>query len=347
MRIAGEQETPPLASVRRLGTPPSHINIPKSPLIVGVALIAYYFISGPDSYQVYLATTMITFYIVGLGLDVIFGYAGQISLGSAGFFAMGAYLGAGLAGRGHDTMVVMVVVLLAGVVVGLLLGFVAQRLSGFGFAIVTWGFAVVVHTVILAAPSLTGGQSGLAVPFPVIFGKEAVSVGSLYLLGAVAAVIFTIVNVVVARSRVGRNLLAIKTNPVMARSVGISPVPYRVAALAYAGATASVAGLLFAYGSQVLAPSSVDASLSVTFLALVVVGGVRSVAGVALGTVIVVWLPSALQATAELSAVIFGIALILALRFGEDGIVGIGRSVWHRLSSRTPTRLTEAADGDR
>lgn len=305
-----------------------------APTFVLLGLIGFY-LAQPGSYQLYLVTTMLVYYIVGLGLDVIFGYAGQISIGSAGFFAVGAYIGTLLARAGGDSVLVLPAVLMIGAFVGAALGFIAQRLRGFGFAIVTWGFAIVIQTLILALPEITGGQLGLAVPKPKFLGSLLVDPGAMYAMCGVFAVLFTVANVAIAKSRVGRSLLAIRTNEVMAKAVGIRPAPHKIGALAYAGATAALAGMLFAYNSSYLAASAFDPALSVTFLALVVVGGVRSVAGVVLGTFIVVWLPSQLQATAELSVIIFGLALIVALIISEEGLIGAARNAWRLLRKRT------------
>lgn len=319
-----------------------------------IVLVAAFLFPGvaTNGYEIYVATLVAVYFVVGLGLDVVFGFAGQISIGAAGFYAIGGYTAVLLARAGQNLIVVLVVALLAGLVVGTLLGMVAMQLRGFGFAIVTYGFAVVIQTIIVAAPKVTGGVLGLSVPAPKLFGAVLSSPTALYYVCAVCLVPFVIANVVVRNSYVGRSLLAIQASEPMARSVGLAPARYRVAALAYSGASASIGGALFVLSSQYIASPAFDPALSVTFFAMVVIGGVRSNIGVLCGAFVVVWLPSVLQATSELSYIIFGVALVLALMVSERGVVGLlstlARRLVRQLTGRRgpPPPVAARADGD-
>ena len=301
--------------------------------------------------------TFVAIYFVALlGLNILTGYNGQISLGHGAFMGIGAYVAAvlilgeaGLEGLTlqnapdwlplGDGMRPVFTLPLAGVVTGIIgiaFGMPALRLAGVSLALAT--FAVAVSLPILAKrfDELTGGGGGLILPLPSTpFGWDVSTRHWLYYEAWITAGILFILAWLLVRGRVGRAWRSIRDGEVAAVSSGVSPALYKTMAFGVSSAYAGVAGALLAIEVSYVNPDTFPLSLSVLLLASVVIGGLGSLTGVIFGALLLEFLPIYSQeppfGTFELStqapAVVFGAVLIVIMLLIPGGVAGLLRRI--------------------
>src|SRR5258708_31715962 len=266
-------------------------------LVAGAVAICLF----APGYYAYLLGTLATTALVGVGLNVLFGLAGEVSLGQGGFLALGAY-GIGIltakAGLGFWEALPLAVLLVAAISAALSIP--ALRVTGPYLAMVTIAFGFIVESVSIEWRDLTGGASGLAgIPAP--FGT-----GGTALLGCGFCALALIAFALFARSPLGVAMQATASAPAAARSIGINPLPVRTVAFVLAAAMAGLAGGLQAALTGFIAPSSFPFSQSILFLLVVVVGGAGRTLGPLIGSAIVVLLPEVLAGPSEYRLLGFG-----------------------------------------
>ncbi|HTW83935.1 MAG TPA: branched-chain amino acid ABC transporter permease [Candidatus Sulfotelmatobacter sp.] len=285
------------------------------------------------------------FAIAGLGLVVLTGMNGQISLGHGAFLALGGYVLAVVAhfwGVPYALGVPLAAVLSG--VVGLLIGLVALRLEGAYLALATFALAVAMPTLLKHFKSITGGFNGLTldpVGAPAWFPSTAqnwlyyvtwFSVGVVFLLSAL-----------LVRGRFGRALRALRDNPIAAVSFGINPYVYKTLAFGWSAALAGVAGAFFAMSNAYLSPDSFQATLSIQLLVGAVIGGIMSFWGAIFGALIVQFLPLVAQKINNgAPSVVYGVVLILVMLFLPDGIAGGLHRAFARLRNASPPLALES-----
>ena len=290
------------------------IGIVLAALLVGGTVAICLFAPG---YYAYLLGTLATTALVGVGLNVLFGLAGEVSLGQGGFLALGAY-GVGIlttkAGLGFWEALPLAVLLVAAI--SAVLSIPALRVTGPYLAMVTVAFGFIVESVSVEWRDLTGGASGLVgIPAPFGTGGTALLACGLCTLALAAFHAF-------ARSPLGLAMQATASAPAAARSIGIGALPVRTAALVLSAAAAGLAGGLQAALTGFIAPSSFPFSQSILFLLVVVVGGAGRTFGPLLGAAVVVLLPEVLAGLAEYRLLVFGAGLLIVLWAAPGGIAG-------------------------
>ncbi|HLJ01472.1 MAG TPA: ATP-binding cassette domain-containing protein [Bradyrhizobium sp.] len=278
--------------------------------VVAICLLA-------PGYYAYLLGTLATTALAGVGLNVLLGLAGEVSLGQGGFLALGAY-GVGIlttkAGLNFWEALPLAVLLVAAI--SAVLSIPALRVTGPYLAMVTIAFGFIVESVSIEWRDLTGGSSGLAgIPAPFGTGGTALLACGLCLA---ALMLFHHL----ARSPLGLAMQAFASAPAAARSVGISPLPVRTAAFVLAATSAGLAGGLQAALTGFIAPSSFPFSQSILFLLVVVVGGAGRTLGPLIGSAVVVFLPEVLAGLAEYRLLVFGAGLLIVLWAAPGGIAG-------------------------
>lgn len=286
-------------------------------LALGLALAAALPLVG-STYQVSVLTSALISVIIGLGLNVIVGFAGLLNLGYAAFSAVGAYgyallnlhFGLGFWGA-------LPVAGLLAAVFGLALGFPVLRLRGDYLAIVTLGFGEIVRLVLENWDALSNGPSGIAnVPRPGLFGAELGLRGATIYLYFIALALAAAAAVAVARlrsSRIGRAWVALREDETAAAAMGIDPARTKLAALALGAFFAGVAGVLFAARTTYVNPASFTFLESAMALAIVVLGGPGTVGGVVIAALVLVLLPEYLRPFAQYRMLVFGAALVLLM----------------------------------
>ena len=277
-------------------------------------------------------TLVMVYAVAVLGLNLLVGYGGQISLGHGAFFAVGAYTAAALLAK-TDLPWPLAVPAAAAVTfaLGLAFGVPALRLRGLYLALVTLALAVAVGPVIKRAEPLTGGVSGLAVPQPPVpswlADSLAVDVDQwLYLLCLAVTAAMALLAANLTRGSLGRTLVAIRDAERAARTYGVHAARVKALLFAWSAAFAGVGGALFAYALGFVAPESFTLALSFTFLGAIVVGGLGSVAGAFLGALFAVFVPQyAGDVNQALTGVIYGSALIAVIYLLPGGAAGLLR----------------------
>jgi branched-chain amino acid transport system permease protein len=295
-------------------------------LLVAIVVIAIPFNSNPSVNG--NLTLVMSYAVAAMGLGLLVGYAGQISLGQGAFFAIGAYAAAAmLAKTGLPYLLAMPVAATVTFLIGLAFGIPAVRLRGLYLALVTLALAVAVGPVIKRAEPVTGGVSGLSVRQPPVPGWLAVDPDQwLYLLSLAVTALMLLLAANLTRGSLGRALVAIRDGERAARTSGVHVSRTKALLFAIGGAYAGVGGALFAYGQGFVAPESFTLLLSFTFLGAVVVGGLGTVIGSVLGSLFVVFVPQyAGDVNQALTGVIYGCTLIAVVYVLPGGAAGLLR----------------------
>jgi branched-chain amino acid transport system ATP-binding protein len=300
---------------------------------VAVFLAGIIFTATANSYYVFIIATLALTAIVGIGLNVLLGLTGQVSFGHVGFYAIGAYTVAVLtvAAKWSFWLALPAAALLSGAI-GALLALPAMRVKGPYLAMVTIAFGFIVEHVAVEWRGVTGGQNGImGIAQPNAMGERGVAILSI----AVAA-IATFGFWLLARSRWGAAMRAVRDAETAAESIGLNPVAIKTAAFTISAVCAGVAGALFAPLSGFVTPSTFAFSQSILFVLAVIIGGAGSIAGPLAGAAIVVLLPEVLAGLAEYRLLFFGGLLLAVLWVAPDGVVGaIGRLVSGKKEIRT------------
>ena len=300
-----------------------------------VFAVAIVFTATANSYYVFIMATLALTAIVGIGLNVLLGLTGQVSFGHVGFYAIGAYTVAVLtvAAKWSFWLALPAAAVLSGVV-GALLALPAMRVKGPYLAMVTIAFGFIIENLAVEWRGVTGGQNGImGIAQPNAMGERGVAIASI-----VVAAIATFGFWLLARSRWGAAMRAVRDAEIAAESIGLNPVAIKTAAFAISAVCAGIAGALFAPLSGFVTPSTFAFSQSVLFLLAVIIGGAGSVAGPLAGAAIVVLLPEVLAGLAEYRLLFFGGLLLVVLWAAPDGVVGaVGRFIARKKGIRSAT----------
>lgn len=311
-----------------------------------LALVGAPYIVGPYTLS-YLTIIMFTA-ISALGLTILTGYCGLISLGQVGFLILGAYAYAvPVVKFGMSPLLGFLLAGLVPAAASLIVGAPSLRLKGLYLAITTLAFAFIINHVVLEAEWLTNGARGLRIRRPVIFDISFRSDAGFYWLCLFFAVLTLFATLNIKRSRVGRAFGAIRDNDIAARAMGINLHYYKLLAFAVSSFITGIAGALYGIFLSYVAVESFPFLLSIEALAIIIVGGMGSVLGAIMGTVFIVLLPEmaqflfalmgsqikAMLATGahEVKSMLYGLAIILFLRLEPRGLVGIwldARRLW-------------------
>jgi len=263
-----------------------------------------------------------------LGLNLLVGYNGQISLGHGAFFAVGAYSTAILMYR--DLVPYPLTIVVAGVLcfaVGFAFGVPALRLRGLYLAIVTLSIALFLQPFLKRFESLTGGSMGLTIakPAPPAWTGLAPDQWLYFLSLFVAVVMFALVWALM-RSRVGRALLAIRENETAAEVMGVRLAFYKTLTFAWSAMLAGIAGAVYTWVIGFVSPDSFAVLLSITMLAGLVVGGLGSMTGAVFGAFFVEFVPSLSQDVNDAApGIIFGLLIIVVMYAAPTGVSGLLR----------------------
>ena len=263
--------------------------------------------------------------LITIGLSLLMGYAGQISLGHAAFFAMGAYASGLLATRaGLTPCAALIAAALLTSCVAFVVGVPVLKLRGHYLAMATLGLGEIMYVVLNAAVDLTGGPSGFGeIPRIRVAGLLISSQISRYYLvwGIVLAVLALSLNII--HSRVGRALRSIHGSEVAANAMGVDTSKYKIQVFVLSAAYASIAGSLYAHFITFVSPSSFGLKFSILLVTMVVVGGMSNVWGAMLGTVVLGTLPEVLRSFKDYDILVYGFILLMMVMFAPEGLFGL------------------------
>ncbi|MFI6705579.1 ATP-binding cassette domain-containing protein [Nonomuraea sp. NPDC050478] len=299
-------------------------------LVLVAAAAALPLVSG-DPTITYLATTAGIYVLVGTGLNLMFGYTGQVSLGQGALVAVGAYTtGILMADHAWTFWAAAPVAVAVAVGAGTLMALPAFRLSSWYIALVTLGAAMAARSLLVEFEGLTGGWSGLmGIPRPALGPWELGERDILWLVLAVNVMLFVMVRTIVG-SRLGRGMMAVRDAPEMAQSVGVAPARMKLFAFACGGATAGLGGALLAVHHGLVTPDDFTLDFSILFLLVVIIGGAARLAGPVIGTLLFFALPELLTGLAEWRGLIYGAALLVLMVYAPQGVAG----AWEKLRAR-------------
>ena len=284
--------------------------------IIGIALPLF-----AGGYWGVIATRACIYWVIAAGLNLMVGFAGQLAIGWVAILTLGAYTASVLtAGNVMPPLHPYLALAIAGVVgaaFGLIVGLPALRLRTFYFAITTLGFATIVTQIALAWQSVTGGGVGVAGPiFPAPFDSPW---GFYYFCLGIAAVC-TWMTINVAGSRFGRALTAVRDAEVAAEASGIAKAPLLMTIFLFGGATAAVAGGLFASLQSYITPDAFTIELSVLFFIAILIGGRGSILGPLLGTILLTVLPEFAAPLVAWSTFLYAVLLLAIVLLMPGGI---------------------------
>lgn len=274
-------------------------------------------------YPLEIVILAMLYVLLAFGLNIIVGLSGLLALGFIAFYAVGAYTYALVATHWHiPFFAALPLGFISAGIVGFLLGLPVLRLRGDYLAIVTLGFGEITRIVLNNWDSVTGGPNGiLMIPRPQFFG---ISLGTplgyyFIILGLVLLTGFFIYRLI--HSPIGRAWLAIREDELAAASCGIPVVKFKLFAFALGAAIAGLAGVFFAGRMTHISPESFTFMESIMVLCMVILGGMGSLWGVALGALVLIILPELLRELALYRMLLFGIVMILMMRFRPQGLL--------------------------
>lgn len=278
------------------------------------------------AYLLHLAILGGIYIILAISLNLIVGYAGQVSLGHAAFYGIGAYISALTSLLWHFPfpLAALSAILFAGAC-GLLLGLPTLRLKEDYLAIVTLGFGVIVDMVFLNL-EITGGPDGLpGIPPPSFLGMSFQSPWQYLLLTLLMVLLTLALTYRLVHSYHGRALKAIRDHEVTAQVMGINTPAYKVAIFTLAAALAGLAGSLYAHYITFINPESFGLHTSILALCMVVLGGMGSLAGAVVGALALTLLPELLREFKAYQDLVYGALLVGLLIWRPQGLLGRGK----------------------
>ena len=294
-----------------------------------------------NSYLLYILDLIYISVLVALGLNLLAGYAGQISIGHAAFYALGAYTSAILQAKlGLPFLLTMVLAASFTAAVGYMVGLPAIRLHGLFLAMATLAFGRVVEEllVIPLLEPLTHGADGMPVPVaklgPMVLKSDT---WAFYYLCLALATVMTWLAVNIVNSRTGRAFIALRESEIAAQTSGIDLAKYKTIAFALSAFYTGLAGALYAQAVTFIAPDGFTIFLSVKFLAVIIIGGMGSILGSVLGAITLAVLPELFaKLPGEWGApmIFYGGALILVIMFMPQGMAGWVNALRYRLALR-------------
>jgi branched-chain amino acid transport system permease protein len=307
-----------------------------------------------NSYALSFLTIILITVIGALGLNILTGYTGLISLGHVGFLVTGAYAYAVVVSKyGQPPIVGFLAAGIVPALASLVVGAPSLRLKDLYLAITTLAFSFIINTVILETRTITNGARGISVQRPEIFGVSFDSDAAFthLCLGFAVLTLFATLNI--RRSRVGRAFVAIRDNDTAARVMGINLHAYKLFAFVTSAFITGIAGALYGIYLSFVSVEGFPFLLSIEALAVLIVGGLGSALGAVLGTILIVLLPEATRfvfslfsaqidalfstGAQELKSMLYGVVIILFLRFQPRGLVGAWQDI-RRLWVNWPLR---------
>ncbi|MCY9691632.1 branched-chain amino acid ABC transporter permease [Paenibacillus alginolyticus] len=305
-----------------------------------------------NPYYVDIIVFLVIYILLGLGLNLITGYAGQVSLGHAAFFGIGAYASAILSVKGGlDTWVSMILAVVITFVFSAVLGLPSLRVREDFLAITTLGLGLIIQSFFKNS-EITGGAYGIdSIPSPSLFGWKLDNTGYLLLVLVVMAVGIYVLKKMTS-SRIGRAWMVIREDETVAKAMGINTTYYKVLVFAIGGAYAGAAGALFAHKVSFIGADSFGFSVSATVLSMVVIGGLGSIRGTLFGVSLLYLLPEMfrlfkldfidMKYLDMYKMIIYGLLMVFVVRYPK----GIFGKMGSKLKSLQPHKAGMPKDGE-
>lgn len=293
--------------------------------VIGLALLASVPLFTHNPYYTHLIETIMIYAVLLFGLDIVVGYTGQVSLGHAGLFGIGAYTAGVLFFKvGAPFWIIVPASIGVTAVFGALLALPALRVTGPYLAMVTLAFGTIIQILINEMTFLTEGPLGIKVTKPVLAGVQLDERGFYWVVCALLAVSLLVVHRVL-NSQLGRAFEALRGSPVASDCMGVSVYRYKVYAFVISAGLAGLAGCLYAFSEEYISPNTYNFELTVLFLLATIMGGRKTRLGALIGAAIIVMLPKLLDDLDTFRVVASVVAVLM--------VVGGGLAVMRRLTS--------------
>ncbi len=275
--------------------------------------------------------------LLGIGLNIVVGFAGLLDLGYVAFFAVGAYTYAMLAsphfGYHFSFWMLIPLCLALGAITGVLIGISVLRMRGDYLAIVTLGFGEIIRILINNMDKLTNGPKGIwQIDPPEIFSHKLIRPIEYYYLILIFCIVSFFIMNRLSNSRIGRAWIAMREDEEAAQAMGVDILKYKLLAFGTGAAFAGVGGIIFAARQGSIFPADFTLMVSINVLLIVILGGMGSITGIILGSFILVGLPEVLRALRDYRLLIFGALLIIVMIFRPEGFIKARR---RKLSIKT------------
>lgn len=286
-------------------------------------------VMGGSRYLVYLGTLIALQAALATSLNIVMGYAGQFAMSHAAFYGFGAYASALLVTSASLSFwfAVPVAMLVAGVLAAII-GYPALRYTGgVHLALITFAFGELARLVAANWHSLTGGPMGLRVMYspPPLLGLDMSSSKGLYWLAAGMLLLCLLITVVIQRSRFGRGLVAVREDETLASFLGINVMGYKLAAYVISSMLAAMVGCAYAPIMSFISPDLLSAHETISLIGVLILGGIGTLAGPIIGTLIFFGLPEMLRVARLWRLVVLGVIIVLVVLFMPKGIAGVLR----------------------
>jgi len=279
--------------------------------LLGLVALAVFPVLSGNPYYIHLVETIMIYAILLFGLDIVVGYTGQVSLGHAGLFGVGAYTAGVLfikLGMPFYVTVPMAIVVTAAF--GAILALPALRVSGPYLAMVTLAFGTIIQILINEMDFLTSGPMGIKITKPVIAGHRLDETQYYWVVAALLVVSLVVVHRVL-KSHLGRAFEALRDSPIASDCMGVSVYRHKVYAFVISAGFAGLAGCLYSYSEQYISPNTYNFELTILFLLAIIMGGRKTRTGALIGSTIIVLLPKLLDDISMFRMVATALAVIV------------------------------------
>ena len=289
-------------------------------LAAGIIILSIFPIFQTNTYYIHMIERILIYSILLFGLDIVVGYTGQVSLGHAGLFGIGAYTAGILYFKlGVPFLIILPAAIIVSCIFGAILALPALKVVGPYIAMVTLAFGTIIQILINEMTFLTEGPLGIKLAKPIIFGLKTNETTYYWVVLAIALLSLVIINRIL-KSRLGRSFEALRDSPVACDCMGVSVYKYKVYAFIISAGFAGLAGSLYAYSEQYISPNTYVFELTVLFLLAIIMGGRKTRLGAIIGATIIITLPQLLSdvylfrivATALAVLVVAGSALLIS-----------------------------------
>lgn len=276
----------------------------------------------PSSFYFRIAALVFINALAVVGLNLLMGFAGQVSLGHAGFFGIGAYaVTIGPTYLGIPSWAALIGGTLLSALIAFVIGRPIFRLRGYYLAVATMGMGLLIYMVITNEGNVTGGPNGMTVPRLQLFGWRVFGSQTWYWISGISLVIGAWVAVNLIASPTGRAFRAIHDSEIAARGLGIDVARYKLLAFVLSAIYAAIAGSYLSLFDGFVTPNTASFLLSVEFVVMAVLGGLGSILGSIVGAAVLVMLPQVLTVFHDYEHIVLGFILIVFLIFLPAGIV--------------------------
>lgn len=317
-----------------------YIRTNKYKIIASLIAIAICLFVARETYPALILAYIVIYSIGTTGLDLLFGFSGQISMGHAAFFAIGAYTSAILATKcGVNPFFGIFIGSFFAAVIGLILAIPASKLVKHFLSLMTIAFGQIVYMFVNACAPLTGGSPGMRnIPYISIFGYELNTYFKNLVFGMILLVLILIIKSNIIHSRTGRAFIAIKENTAAAEGMGINVRAYKAMAFGISACFTGLAGGLYAHLVTYISPETFNSTQSVLFMTMVLFGGIQSLIGPIVGAAVLMFVKEVFQFLQIYQVLIYGVFILVVLFFFPDGIVGVYKTVSNTIQKRRGRR---------